>query len=72
MTIDNESPPGAWKTEMERMPWRYDNSVRYSQQMMVEASLANIRKAGMTVEADVLSLEIKTLKNEIEDLRKDK
>jgi hypothetical protein len=72
VTTDTESPPGAWKTEMERMPWRYKDQMVYSQQMMVEASFANMRKAGLNVEADVLALEIKTLKNEIEDLRKDK
>lgn len=23
MTVDNESPPGSWKNEMERAPWAY-------------------------------------------------
>ena len=63
MTIDNVSPPGSWKSEMERMPWKY------SQQAKVEQALAAIRQAGLHFEAGVLALEIKTLKNELELLR---
>ena len=63
MTIDNTSPPGAWKNEMERMPWKY------SQQVKVEQALASIRNAGLQLEAHTLAMEIATLKNEIEDLR---
>lgn len=63
MTIDNVSPPGAWKSEMERMPWKY------SQQAKVEQALASIRSAGLQLEANVLALEITTLKSELELLR---
>ena len=63
MTIDNVSPAGAWKTEMERMPWKY------SQQAKVEQALASIRSAGFQLEANVLALEITTLKSELELLR---
>ena len=61
--IDNESPPGAWKTEMERMPWKF------SQQAKVEQALAAVRQAGLIVEATVLSLEIKTIQDELKTLR---
>lgn len=63
MTIDNVSPPGAWKSEMERMPWKF------SQQAKVEQALASIRSAGLQLEANVLALEISTLKSELELLR---
>lgn len=63
MTIDNVSPPGAWKSEMERMPWKY------SQQAKVEQALASIRSAGLQLEANVLAMEITTLKSELELLR---
>jgi hypothetical protein len=63
MTIDNISPAGAWKSEMERMPWKY------SQQAKVDQALASIRSAGLQLEANVLALEITTLKSEVELLR---
>ena len=63
MTIDNVSPPGAWRDEMERMPWRY------SQQVKIDETLAAIRKAGLALEANLLALEITKLKNELEALR---
>lgn len=63
MTVDNESPPGSWAEEMSRMPWRY------SRQVKAEEALAAIRAAGLVLEANVLALELKTLRNEIESLR---
>ncbi len=63
MSVDDQSPPGAWRDEMERMPWRY------SQQTKVSEALASIRQAGLALEANVLALEITTLKNELEALR---
>ena len=63
LLIDNESPPGAWKTEMERMPWKF------SQQVKVEQALAAVRQAGLVVEATVLALEIKTIQDELKTLR---
>ena len=63
MTIDNVSPAGAWKSEMERMPWKF------SQQAKVEQALASIRSAGLQLEANVLALEISTLKSELELIR---
>ena len=61
--IDNESPPGSWRDEMARMPWKY------SQQVKVEQALAAVRQAGLIVEATVLALEIKTLKDELKSVR---
>jgi len=63
MIIDNKSPPGSWKTEMERMPWRY------SQQTKIDEALAAIRKSGMALEANLLAQEINVLKAELEHLR---
>ena len=61
--IDNESPPGAWRDEMARMPWKY------SQQVKVEQALAAVRQTGLIVEATVLALEIKTIQDELKTLR---
>ena len=66
LTIDNLSPPGAWKEEMSAAPWGYGQS----QQKRVERSLENIRRAGLFDEATVLLLELNTLKTELELLRK--
>jgi len=63
MTIDNVSPPGSWKREMEMMPWKY------SQQAKVDEALAVIRKSGMALEANLLAQEISVLKAELERLR---
>jgi hypothetical protein len=63
MSVDDQSPPGAWRDEMARTPWRY------SQQTKVNEALASIRQAGLALEANVLALELTTLKNELEALR---
>ena len=68
VTIDDQSPPGAWKDEMKAAPWGYGQS----QQKRVERSLENIRRAGLFDEATVLSLELSTLKTELEALRGDR
>ena len=65
VTTDNISPPGAWKNEMRAAPWGYGQS----QQRQVEQALNNIRRAGLSEEAIVISLELNTLKNELEALR---
>jgi hypothetical protein len=65
LTIDNLSPPGAWKEEMKAAPWGYGQS----QQKRVEQSLQNIRRAGLFDEATVLLLELNTLRTELESLR---
>lgn len=61
--IDNESPPGSWRDEMARMPWKY------SQQAKVEQALAAVRQAGLILEATTLALEIKTLRDELKSVR---
>jgi len=65
LVIDNQSPPGSWNDEMKAAPWGYGQS----QQTLVEQSLQNIRRAGLSKEATVLSLELLTLRNELEYLR---
>ena len=65
MTVDDISPPGAWKNEMKAAPWGYGQS----QQKQIEQALINIRRAGLSDEAIVISLELNTLKNELEVLR---
>ena len=63
-TIDNESPPGAWRDEIARMPWKY------SQNQKVDWALAELRIRGMWTEASILAQEINVLKAELESLRK--
>lgn len=63
MSVDNDSPPGSWKSEMDRMPWRYSTEVQ------AERALAAIRAQGLVLEANALALEIKRLQNEIESLK---
>ena len=62
--IDDQSPPGAWAQELARMPWRF------SQQVKVDEALAAMRQAGLALEATILALEIKTLRDELNHLRK--
>jgi len=62
VTVDRQSPPGSWKDELNAAPWGYGQS----QQSLVERSLQNIRRAGLFDEATVLSLELLTLRNELE------
>lgn len=63
MTIDKDSPPGAWAEEMARMPWRY------SQQVKVDEALAAMRRAGLQLEAQVLAQELNVLRAELAHLR---
>jgi hypothetical protein len=64
-TIDDESPPGAWKEEMKAAPWGYGQT----QNKKVEDALASMRLRGLWQEASILSLEITTLRREVEALR---
>lgn len=63
-TIDNESPPGSWEREIERMPWKFQ------QEEKVGWALSQMRLRGMFKEADIITQEISTLKAELESLRK--
>ena len=62
-TIDNESPPGAWKSEIERMPWKF------TQDQKVHWALAELRIRGMWTEASILANEINILKADLESVR---
>ena len=66
LVIDNESPPGAWKTEMERLPHGYGQN----QGQQVQFALAEIRQRGLWEQAAVLEREIKTLQTELAYLRR--
>lgn len=63
MAVDNDSPPGSWEREMERMPWKFQ------QEEKVGWALSQIRLRGMFKEADIIAQEIQTLKAELESLR---
>lgn len=65
--IDNQSESGSWKREMEKMPWRYDQT----QNMKLETALANLRGRGLFKESMVIEQELKTLQSEIEYVRKE-
>ena len=66
-TIDNESEPGAWQREMDKLPWGYGQN----QAVKIEAAISNIRTVGLWREADAIQLEIKTLQTELEYIRKE-
>lgn len=68
VTYDDKSPPGAWKDEMKAAPWGYGQT----QQQQIDRALQNIRRAGLSEEATVISLELITLRNELEALRGDR
>ena len=52
--IDNESPPGAWKAELERAPWAYGQI----KPPTVKEVLWTLRKLGLSVEADIIAAEL--------------
>lgn len=65
MIIDNESEPGAWKREMERMPWGYGQT----QTMKLEKAMSDVRACGLLKQALTIEQEILTLKAELDYLR---
>ena len=65
ITYDDKSPPGAWKDEMKAAPWGYGQT----QQQQIDRALESIRRAGLFAEATVITLELNTLKSELEVLR---
>jgi len=63
--VDNESPSGSWKEEMDRMPWRYGDSKIQD----INSCLAQIRFRGLWAEANFLAQEMTALRAEISNLR---
>jgi len=58
----------AFEQEMKAAPWGYGQN----QVKKVEDALTNVRMRGLWQEASILSLEIITLRREVEDLRSSK
>jgi hypothetical protein len=63
MTVDNISPPGAWRTELDRRGFKSD------QDMRIDDALAAMRMRGLWTEASILAFEITALKAEIHRLQ---
>ena len=66
MTIDNESPAGAWANELKAAPWGYGQE----RDWRIDNALANIRMRGLWSEASTLVAEINALKAEINRLNR--
>jgi hypothetical protein len=66
-TIDNESEPGSWQRELDKLPWGYGQS----QTIKLEAAIANIRTVGLWREANTVEQEIKTLQSELAYIRRE-
>jgi hypothetical protein len=64
MTVDNISPPGAWRTELDRRGFKSD------QDMRIDDAMATIRMRGLWTEAAILTAEISALKAEIHHLKR--
>ena len=58
MTIDNESPAGAWANELKAAPWGYGQQ----RSLTVEQALASVRMRGLWHEAAILANEINQLR----------
>jgi hypothetical protein len=65
MTIDNQSPAGAWADELKAAPWGYGQE----RDWRIDNALAAIRMRGLWSEASTLVAEINSLKAEIHRLR---
>jgi hypothetical protein len=65
MTIDNESPAGAWANELKAAPWGYGQE----RDWRIDNALAAIRMRGLWSEASTLVAEINSLKAEIARLQ---
>jgi hypothetical protein len=61
MTIDNQSPAGAWADELKAAPWGYGQE----RDWRINNALANVRMRGLWTEASTLANEINALKAEI-------
>lgn len=67
MAIDNASPPGSWKEEMDRAPWAFGQK----RKIAYTDAIALIRLRGMGEEADAVASEIYRLNDEIGRLKKE-
>lgn len=65
-TIDDESEPGAWKREIEKMPWRF----KHSNYATVNDALAALRANGFFEEANFIAEEIQRYRTQIHLLEK--
>lgn len=65
MTIDNESPAGAWANELKAAPWGYGQE----RDWRINNALAAIRMRGLWSEASTLVAEINSIKAEIARLK---
>lgn len=63
--VDKDSPPGSWRDEIDRMPWKYGDSKTHT----LNNCLAQIRFRGLWAEANYLAQEITALRAEIANLR---
>lgn len=66
VSIDNESPPGAWAKELARAPWAYGQKQQHDR---VAEALQQLRARGLTGIALTLEQEIMTLKATIRSLQ---
>jgi hypothetical protein len=62
MTIDDQSPPGAWADEIKAAPWRFKIVPNLND------ALARIRAAGLGAEADLIGQELLSLRAQIHHL----
>lgn len=68
MTVDNQSPAGAWADELKAAPWGYGQE----RDWRIDNALASVRMRGLWTEASTLANEINALKAEIHRLNLDK
>ena len=64
--IDDQSPPGAWASELKAAPWGYGQA----RGDKVRWALAEVAQKGLWEAATVLQQEIETLRAEVDHLRK--
>lgn len=65
MTVDNQSPAGAWADELKAAPWGYGQE----RDWRIDNALASVRMRGLWSEASTLANEINALKAEIHRLK---
>ena len=65
-TVDDESEPGAWKREIEKMPWRF----KHSNYATMNDVLAALRANGFLEEANFIAGEIQRYRTQIYLLEK--